>query len=135
MILRQILIIGLFALSSSAAAAESYWRSVAGDIAASVAVVVERARAGDAKTARQALTEAYFGHYEDRKMEAAVRKEIGGQRARDVEALFADMRKAVQRGDTAAVESIATQLNAALAADGKALDEAGVPAEVFAVNK
>lgn len=135
MTLRQILLVGLLALWSSTAAAESYWQGVAKDVAASVAVVVERARAGDAKAARQALTEAYFGHYEDRKMEAAVRKEIGGQRARDVEALFGDMRKAIQRGDTAAVEGIAAQLDAALAADGKALDAAGVPAEVFAVNK
>lgn len=124
------------ALAAPAArAAEAYWQGVATDVAAKIATVRDRYDAGDEKAARQALTEAYFGEFEDRKMEAAIRKEIGADRARQLEALFGALRKAIKARDGAAVQRLASELDAGLSADGKQLDAAGVPPEVFAVNR
>lgn len=118
-----------------AQAAETYWQGVAKTVSAAIENVVAKYRAGDAKAARTALTEAYFGAFEDSKMEAAIRKEIGQERAIEVEGLFGDLRSAIKAGDGAEVGRIAAMLHGALAADGQALDAAHVPPDVYAVNQ
>lgn len=119
----------------TAQAAEAYWQGVAQTVAAAVDDVVARFEAGDEKAARTALTEAYFGQFEDSKMEAAVRQQIGKERAVEVEGMFGDIRKAIKAGDGAEVKRIAGQLRGALQTDGQALDAAKIPADVYVVNQ
>lgn len=129
-----LLLIGFLSVSF-AHAAETYWQTVAARVATKIDSVHERFRAGDGRAARQALTEAYFAEFEDSKMEAAIRKELGIDRARQLEGAFGTLRKAVKSNDGGAVNRLAAELKAALASDGKRLDAAGVPPEVFAVNQ
>lgn len=118
-----------------AQAAEAYWQGIAAGVVAAVDTVVTRFEAGDEKAARAALTEAYFGQFEDSKMEAAVRQQIGKERAVEVESMFGDIRSAMKAGDGAEVRRIAAALRAALNADGQALDAAKIPPEVYVVNQ
>ncbi len=119
----------------TAQAADGHWQGVATTVAGAIDGVVAHFEAGDDKSARAALTEAYFGRFEDSKMEAAVRKEIGKDRAVEVEGMFSDIRKAMKAGDGAEVRRIASQLKAALKTDGQALDAAKVSADVYEVNQ
>lgn len=122
-------------ICGAAVAAEGHWQATAKHVAAAVDDIEAMFAAGDTAAARTALTEAYFGRFEDSKMEAAIRKEIGGDRAIEVEGMFGKMRKAIKAGDAKTVEQTADALRQALAADAKALDAAGVPAEVYEVNR
>lgn len=131
-----VLALALLALPAPAAmAGGAYWQEMAQEIAALVDDAVAQYEAGDGKAAGRAVIQAYFGQFESRKMEAAIRKEIGGKRAFAVEKLFGNLRKAVKQDDQSAVRGIAAELRAALAEDGKALDAIGVPPEVFQVNQ
>ncbi len=116
-------------------AADGHWRATAQRVAAAIDDVQAKFAAGDTAAARSALTEAYFGRFEDSKMEAAIRKEIGGSRAVEVEGMFGNMRKAIKAKDAETVQQTADSLRQALAEDAKALDAAGVPAEVYEVNR
>lgn len=121
--------------AAPAGAAEGHWQGVADKVIAAVGEVEARFAAGDDAGARKALTAAYFGNFEDSKMEAAIRKEMGQSRAVEVEGMFGGIRKAIKAQDKTAVQSIAEELRQALRTDGAALDAAKIPPEVFAVNQ
>lgn len=111
------------------------WQPVAEEIVAIIDKAESQYQAGDVDAARRAVVEAYFGVFESRKMEAAMRITIGAQHTYMVEKLFGDMRKAIKNGESAdAVHDIAENIRQAVRRDAVVLDEAGVPAEVFEVG-
>lgn len=132
-------IVGLILVAVSterAMASESYWA----DIGKKISTHIENAESlyadGDSKGARRAVIQAYFGEFEDKKMEAAMRVELGAKHTYEVERLFGDLRKAIKNGaDTAVIAESATAIHTAIKRDAIALDKAGITPEVFAVNQ
>jgi hypothetical protein len=135
--LRLIVMMLVLATAVSSLAAEpAYWSKIAGTIAVELSRAEAQARAGKPDEAKQTITAAYFDLFENTKMEAALRKEIGAKHAALREKGFADLRKLVGKGAPAAdIAAIAEPLRTGLADDGKALDKAGIPPDVFAVNQ
>ncbi|MEI7608629.1 MAG: hypothetical protein WCJ64_14730, partial [Rhodospirillaceae bacterium] len=89
-------------------------------------------RAGKVDDAREAVIAAYFGSFEDRKFEAALRKEIGQQHVTEVEARFNAVRKGVSRGGPAdEIAATVADLAKTLREDAKTLDERKVPEAVY----
>lgn len=127
-----VLIVGGSAWSKS----PPVWRPLAEEIVLIINEAETSYRAGDAKAARRAVVKAYFGVFESRKMEAAMRVTLGAKHTYLVEKRFGELRKAIKNGESAdRIASIAEGIRIAVRRDAKALDKAGVPAEVFAVNK
>lgn len=128
-------LLGALLWSGIAGAAQTHWQAVAARVTEAVEAVRGAYEAGDGAAARKLLMDAYFGQFEDSKMEAAIRKQIGQSRAVALEGMFGDLRKAIKAGDGAMVAALTQRLGSALAEDGKLLDAAGVPAEVYEVNR
>ncbi|CAA7614986.1 High-affinity iron transporter component 1 [Magnetospirillum sp. LM-5] len=120
----------------SLAAETNHWRKIATDIDQALARAEAMTQAGKPEDAKQAVTAAYFDLFENSKMEAAIRKEIGAKAAILREKGFADLRKAITR---AAPEperaAIILALRSGLMDDAARLDAQGVPPDVFAVNQ
>lgn len=134
--LRLLALAALLSLAMPLAAnAQDHWSRMATAISAEIARAEALALDGRADEARKVVTQAYFGLFESEKMEAAMRKEIGTRQAYDREKQFGDLRKLVVKGSPDEIRGLSTALRAGLAEDGKALDKAGVPPEVFAVNQ
>ena len=108
----------------SAQAGQGHWSGVAEEVAAEVDRAEALARDGKPDDAKEAAINAYFGVFEEKKMEIAERQSLGASHVAEVEALFNDLRKA--SGKTRDVKSIADALRKALRADGKAMDQAKV---------
>ena len=125
------LALGLFA-AGAAAAAEFRWAAVAEEVVGQLERGLAAAKAGDTDRARQAVLTAYFGLFEDRKMEGAIRKELGQAHTVDVEDRFNALRKAV--GVKPLPDDLAArvaELGAMLRKDAGLLDAAGVPEQVY----
>ncbi len=136
--IRTLSLIGLLVLLAQPAGADgrASWQDVADQILTLIDRAEEQYRSGDKVSARRAVVEAYFGVFEDQKMEAAVRTTIGANHAYLVERQFGGLRKAIKKDATAAeVHELAERLREAVARDAAALDEAGVSREVFRVNE
>lgn len=132
------LIAGAVLIMSSSAWSESppVWRPLAEEIVRIIDEAETHYGAGNAKAARRAVVEAYFGVFESRKMEAAMRTTIGAKHTYLVEKRFGALRKAIKNGEsTDKIKDIAEGIRLAVRRDAKVLDEAGVPAEVFKVNQ
>ena len=125
----------LWVAATPSGAAEPYWQKVAASVSATLAEAEAASRRGEVDLAKRGINQAYFGRFEDTKLEAAIRKEVSAKRATQIERMFADMRKAVTAGDQPAVGKAAAEIRDALAADAKALDAAKVAPEVFKVNE
>ena len=111
------------------------WHSAVDELSTHLNRVVSTYRGGDAKGAKRGLTQAYFGVFEGRKLEGAIRKTMGQAHAYDVESTFSDMRKMIGKDvspdDLAkAVQTLIAQLHT----DADALDAEGVPQEVYNVQ-
>ncbi len=114
---------------------QQVWRPLGEKIVQLIDEAQSRYKAGDAKTARRAVTKAYFGLFEDRKMEAAMRTAIGAKHTYQVEKRFGDLRKAIKNAESIeTIDAIAQSIRESIRRDAKVLDKAGVPAEVFKVN-
>ena len=114
----------------------SVWQPLAEEIVMFIDEAETRYRVGDARAAQRAVVEAYFGVFEDRKMEAAMRTTIGAKHTYLVEKQFGSMRKAIKsRESPDVVHEIAEGIRQAVCRDAEVLDRAGVPAEVFKVNQ
>ncbi|HYD30397.1 MAG TPA: hypothetical protein VEB64_06005 [Azospirillaceae bacterium] len=136
--LRSVLI-GLAAVALMSAvpsqAEGNYWAGVAEETIAALTTLREAHRAGDVDSAKKAAITAYFGVFETRKLEAALRKEMGQKHTVAVESQFNQLRKMVGQG--ASAEEVAkrvTQLSDVLREDAKLLDDKGIPENVFIVN-
>lgn len=132
------LIAGAVLTMSGSARSESHlvWRPLAEEIVRIIDGAETSYKAGDAEAARRAVAKAYFGVFESRKMEAAMRITLGAKHTYMVEKRFGELRKAIKNGESAArIALIADGIRIALRQDAKALDEANVPAEVFEVKQ
>lgn len=120
-------------LVSGGAFAEPFrWSAVAEETIGRLEAAVVAYRAGQVEDAKEAVISAYFGSFEDRKLEAALRKEIGQQHITEVEAQFNAVRKGVGKGAPAdALSAIVTELAATLRADAKILEARAVPEQVY----
>jgi high-affinity iron transporter len=125
----------LLALPPASAGEEGYWVGHAGAVAKAVTEAEAHFAKGDLDGAKRLLTEAYFQHFEDTKLEAAIRRNIGAKRAAQIEKFFPTIRKAMTAGDAAQVKEMAQQLREAVAADAKTLDAEKVAPGVFEVNQ
>lgn len=129
------LMMTFFAISS-AIANESYWSDIGQNITSHIDNAESLYAGGDSKGAKRAVIQAYFGEFEDRKMEAAMRTELGAKHTYKVERLFGDLRKAITTGaDQAVIADLAMAIRTAIKRDALALDKAGIPPDVFKVNQ
>jgi len=117
-------------------AADAVWSPIAQQIILHINNAEKHYQSGDLKSAKQSIVKAYFGVFEDRKMEAAMRTELGSKYTYTVEKLFGNLRKAMTKGapqqETAA---IAQSIRDAMIRDAEKLDQAGIPLTVFRVNQ
>ena len=112
------------------------WQPLAEKIVDFIDKAEVRYQEGDAKAAQRAVVEAYFGVFEDRKMEAAMRTTIGAKHTYLVEKQFGSMRKAIKNRESPdIVNEIAEGIRQAMRRDAKVLDEADIPTGVFRVNQ
>lgn len=107
------------------------WSEVAEAVAVELDDAVAAYRAGDSKETKRALTRAYFGVFEGRKMEAALRKTLGQTHTFQVERQFAGLRRVIGKQPAESLAEKAAALAEQLRKDAVALDAAGVPAEVY----
>jgi fumarate hydratase class II/high-affinity iron transporter len=136
--LKQILcILGLFLLNSlPLQASDDNWAPIAEKIIQHIEAAESSYQANDLKTAKQFIIKAYFGVFEDKKMEAAMRQELGSKYTYQVEKLFGNLRKAMTKGlSNDEVATIVESIRKAMRSDAKKLDQAGIPLEVFRVNQ
>ncbi|OOZ39850.1 hypothetical protein BOW53_10015 [Solemya pervernicosa gill symbiont] len=123
-------------LSSPLSAAQSVWTPLAEQIITELEQAEQHYRSGDSQAAKRAVIKAYFGIFESRKMEAAMRMELGARHTYKVERRFGQIRKAVKKAlDADAVAEQIAELSVALRRDAEKLDTAAIPAEVFKVNQ
>jgi len=121
---------------SAAAAGTSTWSQVAEEISAQISLVESLYQEGKPKEAGHAVTQAYFGVFEDKKMEAAMRIELGAEHTYQVEQQFGALRKAIRaQADKQTVQGLAQGIREAVTRDARALDQANIPMEVFEVNQ
>lgn len=123
------------AMAMPAFAADSHWMTKAEDVNQAITVAETAYSKGDIDSGKRALTEAYFRHYEDSKLETAVRAHISAKRAAEVEKQFALIRKAMTAKDSAQVANLSKALREAMITDAKSLDNDKVPPDVLEVNK
>ncbi len=137
-IIKQILcILGLYLLNSLPLQADdNNWAPIAEQIIQYIEVAESNYQANNLKTAKQFIIKAYFGVFEDRKMEAAMRQELGSKYTYQVEKLFGNLRKAMTKGaSNSEVAIIVESIRDAMRRDAQKLDQAGIPLEVFRVNQ
>lgn len=125
----------LLASPMTAKADGGHWQAKAEDVGKAVTAAETIYLKGDLDGAKRAVTEAYFGHFEETKLEGAMRKHIGAKRAAEVERMFATLRKAMTANDSAQVKAVAQGLRDAMTADAKILDAAKVSPDVYEVNQ
>jgi hypothetical protein len=142
MFLTRAAVAAFFALAGTALPASAadvnpgnHWKTQAEDVAKSLDAAEEIFAKGDVAAAKRGLTEAYFHHFEDSKLEAAIRRFIGAKRASQIERMFSDMRKAMTANDAAEVKRLGAAMREAVAKDAKILDEEKVAPGVFEVNQ
>lgn len=126
----------LYFSSLQAAENDGYWSSVAERIGNHISQAEKHYQQGDAKAARRSVVQAYFGEFEDTKMEAAMRMEMSAKHTWRVEKKFGAMRKAIKKGASQdEIGAIAADIRQAISRDAKLLDKAGITPEVFKVNQ
>ncbi len=132
----RVLVLGLLTCTLPLHAADNNWAPIAEQIIEFIDEAENHYQTDDLKSAKQSIVKAYFGVFEDRKMEAAMRMELGSKHTYRVEKLFGNLRKAMTKGapktETAA---IAQSIREAMRRDAQKLDQAGIPLEVFRVNQ
>ncbi|OEJ68080.1 hypothetical protein BEN30_07425 [Magnetovibrio blakemorei] len=111
-----------------------YWRGVATEVSAVFDEMIEAVRRGDDKAAKRSQTRAYFGVFEDRKMEAAIRKTFGQARAYEIESGFSQVRRLIGKGSTDEIQDARDALVGLIEHDAVALDQAGVSKDVYDVR-
>jgi hypothetical protein len=126
----------LLVFGGNATATESAsWSHVAGEIVDHINNAESLYREGKPTEAGQAVTQAYFGVFEDKKMEAAMRIELGAKHTYQVEKQFGALRKAIRReADAKTIQQLAQGIRKSVVNDARALDQANIPMEVFEVK-
>lgn len=120
---------------AGASAETSTWSQVSEEVVAHINEAESLYREGKPTEAGHAVIQAYFGVFEDRKMEAAMRLELGAKHTYEVEQQFGALRKAIRReADEQTVQALAQGIRDSVVRDARVLDEANIPMHVFEVN-
>ena len=138
MLLLRMIIIGWAVqalISPAQAAGKGYWSGVAEEVCTAITQAETFAKAGKTPEAKEAVITAYFGIFEEKKMEISERANLGSDHTSDIEDLFNGLRKAVAKPGTGNVADLAEKLRQALRTDGKALDAAKVQPDGIEVKK
>ena len=123
-------------METATAQAEKHWSGVAQRIVRQLGQAQQSYRKGDAKAARRALITAYFSEFEDSKMEAAMRMQLGARYTWKVEKRFSALRKAIKAGvSPGELATMVGDLQETLTRDAQQLDQAGIDPKVFEVNQ
>lgn len=132
----QCCLLCLFAISGSACAGETAsWSQIAWEIVAHIDDAESLYQEGKPTEASQAVNQAYFGVFEDKKMEAAMRIELGAKHTYQVEKQFGALRKAIRRKvDRETIQQLAEGIRRSIVNDARALDQANIPLTVFEVK-
>jgi len=114
------------------AGAETFsWMAVAEEAIAELSNASQHHAEGDAAQSKRAITQAYFGVFEGKKMEAAMRKMLGESHTFMVERQFRKLRRSLLTAGPREFEQAVAALAEQLRADAKQLDALGVPQEVY----
>ena len=131
-----LLFVFLFTSFLAHAQNNGHWQQLASQINARITQAEQLYAAGKVKEARSAVVQAYFSQFEDSKMEAAMRMELGAKHTWQVEKSFGHMRKAIKNGASKEeIAALAEEIRGNIAADAQKLDAAGISAQVFEVNQ
>ncbi len=115
-----LLFVLLFTSFLAQAENSAHWQSIARQINASITQAEQLYAAGKVKEARSAVVQAYFSQFEDSKMEAAMRMELGAKHTWQVEKSFGRLRKAIKKGASREeVAALAEEIRANITADAK----------------
>jgi len=136
--MKQILAILVLLLTNSTSAADNseYWSSLANEISVLISKAEQHYKQGEQSEAKRTVVKAYFGVFEDKKMEAAMRVELGASYTYKVEKKFGTMRKLIsKKAPYVEIKTLAEHIVKTINSDAKKLDKAGIPPEVFAVNQ
>jgi len=126
----------LMCQSSGLFAAEQYWAEQGKVIIGLIDMAQEQYQKGDKKQARRTIIQAYFTEFEDRKVEAAMRMELGAKYTYLVEKRFGTIRKLIgKEAPIEEVQKLSVELKQIILEDMSKLDKAGIPPEVFKVNE
>lgn len=108
------------------------WSAVVKGIEGNLGGVIKAYSEGDHRLAKSYLTDAYFLLFEGKGMESAIRTNISAKRAYEIESLFGDIRKAINRkAPTSELESLIGELKEVLREDAERLYRMGaLPEEV-----
>jgi hypothetical protein len=130
-------LMSLFAFCVSTAMAEtSTWSQVAEEIVGHINMAESLYQEDKPTEAGHAVIKAYFGVFEDRKMEAAMRIELGAKHTYQVEQQFGALRKAIRtQADKQTVQRLAQDIRESVTRDARVLDQANIPMEVFEIKQ
>lgn len=118
--------------ASPAASAETFsWMAVAEETIAALTEASQHHAEGDIAQSKRAITRAYFGVFEEQKMEAALRKMLGESHTFMVERQFSTLRRNLATVTPAEFSRTVAMLAEQLRADAQQLDLLGVPREVY----
>lgn len=121
------LILCLLLLPSPSAGKENPWLPVVEKISKTLDDVKGAYQRGQHRKAKSLLTDAYFGIFEATGMESAIRTGISARRAYEVESMFGDIRKAINRkAPFSEIRGLIEDLKRALREDAERLYKMGV---------
>lgn len=111
------------------------WSDVAEEIIAHIDRAESLYQDGKPTEAGREVIQAYFGVFEDRKMEAAMRVELGARHTYEVEQQFGALRKAIRgEADRQTVQALAQGIRESVVRDARALDQAKISMDVYGTN-
>lgn len=103
------------------------WPDITRQVSGLLSQAAKAYEAKDPERAKDLISEAYFGAFEERGMEIAIRQQISARRARELEKMFSEIRQTIGRGEPVGRvrQGIATLLQA-LEQDARELVRLGV---------
>ena len=125
-----VLVLGMAAALKASAETFS-WTAVAEETIAALNEASSHHAEGDIARSKRAITRAYFGVFEEQKMEAALRKMLGESHTFMVERQFSTLRRNVATATPEEFSRTVATLAEQLRADAQQLDTLGVPREVY----
>jgi len=126
----------LFLNIVNVSANEAYWNKQGKAINQLIQLAQDQYQKGDSKQAKRTIIKAYFTEFEDRKVEAAMRMELGAKYTYLVEKRFGSIRKLITKNaPIEEVQALSQELQGIISQDMPKLDKAGIAPEVFKVNQ
>jgi hypothetical protein len=121
---------------SANAEEKSYWQTLVVSLNNQLDKAANFYQGAHPQKARRAVIQAYFVIFEGKKLESAMRMELGAQYTYKVEKTFSELRSAIKnKVDTASFAQQVNALKIRLVADAVKLDKAGITPSVFNVQE